>query len=69
MLIDFINRTFDVLFVNTDRERQAKQHQYLLAMELHHHIQNLFTVIQAVIRFSLPGDETMLSRREAAENP
>ena len=59
MLIDFINRTFDVLLVNIDREKQAKQHQYILAMELHHRIQNLFTVIQAVIRFSLPGDEKM----------
>jgi two-component sensor histidine kinase len=27
-----------------------------LAKELHHRIQNLFTVIQAVIRFSLPGE-------------
>ncbi len=59
MLIDFINRTFDVLLVNIDREKQAKQHQYILAKELHHRIQNLFTVIQAVIRFSLPGDEKM----------
>jgi two-component sensor histidine kinase len=57
MLIAFINRTFDVLLVNIDHEKQAKQHQYLLAKELHHRIQNLFTVIQAIIRFSLPGDE------------
>jgi HWE histidine kinase len=56
MLIDFINRTLDVLLVNIDEEKQAKQHQYLLAKELHHRIQNLFTVIQAVIRFSLPGE-------------
>jgi two-component sensor histidine kinase len=56
MLIDFINRTLDILLINIDREKQAKQHQYLLAKELHHRIQNLFTVIQAVIRFSLPGD-------------
>lgn len=56
MLIDFINRTLDILLVNIDREKQAKQHQYLLAKELHHRIQNLFTVIQAVIRFSLPGE-------------
>ncbi len=55
MLIDFINRTLDILLVNIDREKQAKQHQYLLAKELHHRIQNLFTVIQAVVRFSLPG--------------
>jgi HWE histidine kinase len=56
MLIDFINRTLDILLINIDREKQAKQHQYLLAKELHHRIQNLFTVIQAVIRFSLPGE-------------
>jgi len=56
MLIDYINRTLDLLLLNIDREKQAKQHQYLLAKELHHRIQNLFTVIQAVIRFSLPGD-------------
>lgn len=59
MLIDFINRTIDLLLVNIDQEKQAKQHQYLLATELHHRIQNLFTVIQAVIRFSLPGDRTI----------
>jgi signal transduction histidine kinase len=56
MLIDFINRTLDILLINIDREKQAKQHQYLLAKELHHRIQNLFTVIPAVIRFSLPGE-------------
>jgi two-component sensor histidine kinase len=57
LLIDYINKTFDLLQVDVDREKQAKQHQYLLAKELHHRIQNLFTVIQAVIRFSLPGDD------------
>jgi two-component sensor histidine kinase len=55
-LIVFINRTLDLLVAGIDLEKQAKQHQYLLATELHHRIQNLFTVIQAVIRFSLPGD-------------
>jgi two-component sensor histidine kinase len=59
LLIVFINRTLDLLLMDIDREKQAKQHQYLLATELHHRIQNLFTVIQAVIRFSLPG-ETMV---------
>jgi two-component sensor histidine kinase len=54
-LIVFINRTLDLLVAGIDLEKQAKQHQYLLATELHHRIQNLFTVIQAVIRFSLPG--------------
>jgi two-component sensor histidine kinase len=56
MLIDYINRTLDLLLTHIDREKQAKQHQYILAKELHHRIQNLFTVIQGVIRFSLPGD-------------
>jgi two-component sensor histidine kinase len=56
LLIVFINRTVDLLLVNIDREKQAKQHQSLLTTELHHRIQNLFTVIQAVVRFSLPGD-------------
>ena len=57
LLIVFINRTLDLLVANIDQEKQAKQHQYLLATELHHRIQNLLTVMQAVIRFSLPGDE------------
>ena len=56
MLIDYINRTLDLLLEHIDREKQAKQHQYILAKELHHRIQNLFTVIQGVIRFSLPAD-------------
>jgi two-component sensor histidine kinase len=56
MLVDYINRTVDLLRANIDEEKQAKQHQYLLAKELHHRIQNLFTVMQGVIRFSLPGD-------------
>jgi two-component sensor histidine kinase len=56
LLIVFINTTLDLLLVDIDQEKQAKQHQYLLATELHHRIQNLLTVIQAVIRFSLPGD-------------
>lgn len=56
LLIVFINRTLDLLLINIGREKQAKQHQSLLATELHHRIQNLLTVIQAVVRFSLPGN-------------
>jgi two-component sensor histidine kinase len=56
MLIDYINRTLDLLLANIDREKQAKQHQHLLTKELHHRIQNLFAVIQGVIRFSLAGE-------------
>jgi two-component sensor histidine kinase len=59
LLIDFINGTLDILLANIDQEKQARQQQHLLATELHHRIQNLFTVIQAVIRFSLPGDATV----------
>jgi len=59
MLVDYINRTVDLLRASIDQEKQAKQHQYLLAKELHHRIQNLFTVIQGVIRFSLPGERTI----------
>jgi two-component sensor histidine kinase len=58
MLIDYINRTVDLLRANIDQEKQAKQHQYLRAKELHHRIQNLFAVIQGVVRFSLPGEGT-----------
>jgi two-component sensor histidine kinase len=57
MLIDYINRTLDLLLEHIEREEQAKRHQHLLAKELHHRIQNLFTVIQGVIRFSLPGND------------
>jgi two-component sensor histidine kinase len=56
MLIDYINRTLDLLIAHIDREKQAKQHQSILTKELHHRIQNLFAVIQGVIRFSLPGN-------------
>lgn len=56
MLIVFINRTLDLLRAHIELEKLARQHQRLLADELHHRIQNLFTVIQAVVRFSLPGD-------------
>jgi two-component sensor histidine kinase len=59
LLIVFINRALDLLLVDVDQEKQAKQHQYLLAKELHHRIQNLLTVIQAVIRFSIPDDGTI----------
>ena len=56
LLIVFINRTLDLLVAGIDLKKQAKQHQYLLADPTASPIQNLFTVIQAVIRFSLPGD-------------
>ena len=58
------------LLANIDREKQAKQHQYLLAKELHHRIQNLFTVIQGVIRFSLSGEgdvQKPVIRRELSD--
>jgi hypothetical protein len=54
LLIEYVNR-------GLDRETQAKQHQALLKDELQHRIQNLFAVIQAVIRFSLPSNEARVS--------
>ncbi len=56
LLIVLINRTFDLLLVSINLEKQARQRQRLLAKELHHRIQNLFAVVQAVVRFSLPGN-------------
>jgi two-component sensor histidine kinase len=56
MLIALINRTLDGLVANVEQEKQAVQYQCLLAKELHHRIQNVFAVIQAVIHFSLPGE-------------
>jgi two-component sensor histidine kinase len=46
-LIEYINRSLE-------KETLAKEHQRLLKDELHHRMQNLFAVIQSVIRFSLP---------------
>jgi len=67
MLIVLISETLDMLSLSLEREKLAKQQQELLAQELHHRIQNLFTVIQAVVRFSLPGDrrvdEASIKRR------
>ena len=54
LLIEYVNR-------GLDRETQAKQHQALLKDELQHRIQNLFAVIQAIIRFSLPSNEARVS--------
>jgi two-component sensor histidine kinase len=55
LLIVLINRTLDVLSMNAELEKQAKQHQFVIASELHHRIQNLFAVIQGIIRFSIPA--------------
>ncbi len=54
LLIEFINR-------GLEKETEAKGHETLLREELQHRIQNLFAVIQAVIRFSLPSDEVRVS--------
>lgn len=56
LLIVLINRSTDLLLASIDSAKQEKQHQSLLATELHHRIQNLFAVIQAVIQFSLPRE-------------
>jgi two-component sensor histidine kinase len=55
LLIVLINSTMDVLWTNAELEKQAKQHQFVIAGELHHRIQNLFAVIQGIIRFSIPA--------------
>ena len=54
LLIEYINRTLE-------KETEAKQHQTLLKNELHHRINNLFAVIQSVIRFSLPNNAAPVS--------
>jgi two-component sensor histidine kinase len=56
MIIALVNRTLDGLLANIEQEKQAGQYQCLLAKELHHRIQNVFAVIQAVIHFSLHGE-------------
>ena len=55
LLIVLINETMDILWMNAEREKQAKQHQFVIASELHHRIQNLFMVIQGIVRFSIPA--------------
>ena len=50
LLIEYVNRSLE-------KETEAKQHEALLREELQHRIQNLFAVIQAVVRFSLPSNE------------
>lgn len=54
LLIEYVGRSLE-------RETEAKQHEALLKDELQHRIQNLFAVIQAVIRFSLPSNEARVS--------
>jgi two-component sensor histidine kinase len=56
LLIVLINRSTDLLLASLDRAKEERQRQYLVATELHHRIQNLFAVIQAVIQFSLPRE-------------
>jgi two-component sensor histidine kinase len=55
LLIVLINETMDILWMNAEREKQAKHHQFVIASELHHRIQNLFMVIQGIVRFSIPA--------------
>ena len=54
LLIEYVNRSLE-------KETEAKQRQALLREELQHRIQNLFAVIQAIIRFSLPNNEARVS--------
>jgi len=55
-LIDFINRSFDLLLVLLQEEQKSGRRHYLVSRELHHRIQNLFAVVQAVVRLTMPGD-------------
>lgn len=55
MLIDFLNHSFDLLLSLLEYEKKCGRTHYLVGRELHHRIQNLFQVIQAVIRLSMPG--------------
>jgi two-component sensor histidine kinase len=48
-LIEYINRSIET-------ETQAKEHENFLKQEMHHRMHNLLTVIQSVIRFSLPSN-------------
>jgi two-component sensor histidine kinase len=48
-LMAYINRSLE-------REINAREHQAFLKREMHHRMHNLFTVIQSVIRFSLPNN-------------
>lgn len=59
MLIVLINGTMDILWMNAEREKLAKHHQFVIASELHHRIQNLFMVIQGIVRFSIPATGTV----------
>ncbi len=55
LLIVLINHTLDILLTNAEQEKLATQHQFVIASELHHRIQNIFMVIQGIIRFSIPA--------------
>jgi len=54
LLIEYVNR-------GLQKETEAKKHETLLREELQHRIQNLFAVIQAVIRFGLPSSNAPVS--------
>ena len=62
LLIVLINGTMDILWMNAEREKQAKQRQFVIASELHHRIQNLFMVIQGIIQFSIPATGSVEAR-------
>ncbi len=54
LLIEFVNR-------GLEKETEAARRETLLREELQHRIQNLFAVIQAVVRFSLPSNDARVS--------
>ena len=54
IVLDFLNRSFDVLLDLIEHEKQSGRQHYLVSRELHHRIQNMFQIVQAVVRLSLP---------------
>ena len=62
MLIDFINRSFELLLRLIDDEKKLGRRHHLVSRELHHRIQNLFAVVQAVIRLTIIGNNDLRDR-------
>src|SRR5208282_1638670 len=62
-LVDAVVCVLLIEYVNggLEKETEAARHETLLREELQHRIQNLFAVIQAVVRFSLPSNEARVS--------
>jgi two-component sensor histidine kinase len=55
LLIDFVNRSFDVMNALIEREKRYGHKHYVVAHEMRHRVQNLFAVVQGVVRMSFRG--------------